>query len=68
MAYQHIFNLKRCSEVIAPSLRVLFELSLQQGVFPLACEQALWIELEPAGLVNKNTSVPITIYSVVNQM
>jgi hypothetical protein len=36
----------------------------------LACEQALWIELEPAGLVNKNTSdsVPITIYSVVNQM
>jgi hypothetical protein len=37
----------------------------------LACEQALWIELEPAGLVNndnKNTSVPIIIYSVVNQM
>ena len=30
----------------------------------LACEQALWIELEPAGFVNKNTSVPITIYSV----
>jgi hypothetical protein len=36
--------------------------------YQLACVQALWIELEPASLVNKNTSVPITIYSVVNQM
>jgi hypothetical protein len=38
---------------------VLLETSLRTGSL---------IELEPAGLVNKNTSVPITIYSVVNQM
>ncbi|CAB4040519.1 Hypothetical predicted protein, partial [Paramuricea clavata] len=43
------YLLKRCSEVIAPSLTVFFELSLQQGVFPSEWKSANVVPIPKKG-------------------
>jgi hypothetical protein len=51
------YLLKRCSEVIAPSLTVLFELSLQQGVFP-----SEWKSANVVPIPKKGDAHEVTIY------
>jgi hypothetical protein len=67
MAYQHI--LKRCSEVIAPSLTVLFELSLQQGVFPSEWKSANVVPIPKKGNAHEVTNYrPVSLLSQVSKV
>ena len=63
------YLLKRCSEVIAPSLTVLFELSLQQGVFPSEWKSANVVPIPKKGDAHEVTNYrPVSLLSQVSKV
>ena len=63
------YLLKRCSEVIVPSLTVLFELSLQQGVFPSEWKSANVVPIPKEGDAHEVTNYrPISLLSQVSKV
>jgi sarcosine oxidase/L-pipecolate oxidase len=61
------YLLKRCSEVIAPSLAALFELSLQQGVFPSEWKAANVVPIPQKGDTHEVTNYrPVSLLSQVS--
>ncbi|CAB4029272.1 Hypothetical predicted protein, partial [Paramuricea clavata] len=63
------YLLKRCSEVIAPSLTVIFELSLQQGVFPSEWKSANVVPIPKKGDAHEVTNYrPVSLLSQVSKV
>ena len=63
------YLLKRCSEVIAPSLTALFELSLQQGVFPSEWKAANVMPIPKKGDTHEVTNYrPVSLLSQVSKV
>jgi hypothetical protein len=63
------YLLQRCSEVIAPSLTVLFELSLQQGVFPSEWKSANVVPIPKKGDAHEVTNYrPVSLLSQVSKV
>ena len=63
------YILKRCSKVIAPSLTVLFELSLQQGVFPSEWKSANVVPIPKKGDAHEVTNYrPVSLLSQVSKV
>ncbi|CAB4000393.1 Hypothetical predicted protein [Paramuricea clavata] len=63
------YLLKRCSEVIAPSLLLSFELSLQQGVFPSEWKAANVVPIPKKGDTHEVTNYrPVSLLSQVSKV
>jgi hypothetical protein len=63
------YLLKCCSEVIAPCLTVLFELSLQQGVFPSEWKSANVVPIPKKGDAHEVTNYrPVSLFSQVSKV
>ncbi|CAB3979396.1 Hypothetical predicted protein [Paramuricea clavata] len=63
------YLLKRCSEVIAPSLTVLLELSLQQGVSPSEWKSANVVPIPKKGDAHEVTKYrPVSLLSQVSKV
>ena len=63
------YLLKRCSVVIAPSLTALFELSLQQGVFPSEWKAANVVPIPKKGDTHEVTNYrPVSLLSQVSKV